>query len=525
MPDDIAPSSYRAAMNSPEAAEWRKAVRAELATLLTERRCWRYVPYPPKGTPILRCHFVFKKKKHLGQIVRFKARLVVDGSGQKQGVNFSETFAPVVKYATFRVFCAICALHGLSIHQLDVKNAFIYASLAEVVYMYAHEEMNAPPGMVCLLLRSLYGLKQAPRNWNGHLHDFIMELGFRQTLQDACLYVHTIDGHIVFMAVFVDDILLASRSDRVLTKVKAAFQARFEMTDEGLAQEFLGVRICQGTGQVYLDQQHYCETIVRDFANYIGSRNYSEVPMQANAELYVAHDPSPDQAAWVARFPYATIVGKIVYLTAITRPDIAFAVSMLSRFMAQPTYRACMAVTRLLNYLSRTPHYGLVYHGESLDMHAYSDSDWATCPVTRRSVSGTLVFMCGAPVSWMSRRQQIVATSSMEAEYIAAYYAAQDVVWFRALLQDLDLQDPDRPTPLRIDNQSARSLAHNPVHHARSKHIDVKFHWLREQVLAGVITLEYVGTDEQKADVLTKPKTGDAFHRNAMQLVTSIHSA
>jgi hypothetical protein len=204
------------------------------------------------------------------------------------------------------------------------------------------------------------------------------------------------------MAVFVNDILLASRLDRVLTSVKQQFQSRFTMTDEGPSQEFLGVNIFQGPGIVALDQQHYCETIVRDFKQYIGRRNYSEVPMQANAELFVPYEP--DQADWVSRFPYATIVGKIVYLTAITRPDIAYAVSMLSRFMAQPTYRACMAVTPLLHYLSRTAHFGLVYNGDALDMHAYSDSDWATCPVTRRSISGTVVFICGGPVSLMSRR-------------------------------------------------------------------------------------------------------------------------
>ena len=130
--------------------------------------------------------------------------------------------------------------------------------------------------------------------------------------------------------------------------------------------------------------------------------------------------------------------------------------------------------------------------------------------------------MNGAPISWMSRRQQIVATSSMEAEYIAAYYAAQDVVWFRALLLDLDLQDPNQPTPLFIDNESARALAHNPVHHARSKHIDVKFHWLREQVMAGTLHVLHVDTGDQKADLLTKPKTGDAFHRNAGTLITHI---
>jgi hypothetical protein len=228
---------------------------------------------------------------------------------------------------------------------------------------------------------------QAPRNWNGHLHDFIVYLGFYQTPQDPCVYVHIIDNYVVLLAVFVDDILLASRSEAVLAIVKADFQSRFTMTDEGLASEFLGVRIFQGTETVTLDQQHYCETIVRDYGKLIGRRNYSEVPMQANPELYAPYDPTPDQAAWIARFPYATIVGKIGYLTAITRPDIAYAaVSMLSRFLSQPTYRACMAVTRLLHYLSRTASYGLIYHRDELDMHAYSDSDRATCAVTRRSI-------------------------------------------------------------------------------------------------------------------------------------------
>jgi hypothetical protein len=508
--DETSPSSYRAALASEERLDWKRAMQEEITTLQEERGCWKFVPYPRGHQRILRCHFVFKKKKTKhGKVVRYKARLVIDGSGQIQGINYSETFAPVVKYASFRLFCAVCCVHHMQIHQLDVKNAFIYADLDEEINMHPHPEMHAPPGTACLLLRSLYGLKQAPRNWNAHLHDFITSLVFLPTLQDACLYANTVLGCVVFLAVFVDDILVAPTSEKAIAQVKRAFQDTFTMTDEGLAQEFLGVRITQNPGELILDQQNYCRSITRDFKQYIGSRNYSIVPMQKEAL-------NPDQEAWVQRFPYATMQGKIMYLNAITRPDISFAVSTLSRFMAKPTHAACRGLARLLNYLHNTAQFGLRYHGSELNLHAYTDSDWATCPTTRRSITGNLVFLAGAPVAWLSRRQQIVATSSMEAAYIALYYVVQEIVWFRALLIGLDLIDSGTPTTILIDNTSARSLAYNPVHHSRSKHIDVKFHWLREQVAAGHTTLEYVESAKQLADLLTHIHTGDNFYRHSV---------
>jgi hypothetical protein len=202
-----------------------------------------------------------------------------------------------------------------------------------------------------------------------------------------------------------------------IAQVKRAFQDTFTLTDEGLAQEFLGVRITQNPGELILDQENYCKSITRDFKQYIGSRNYSIVPMQKDVALDQPEALNPNQAAWVQRFPYA-----IVYLNAITRPDISFAVSTLSRFMAKPTHAACRGLARLLNYLHNTAQFGLRYHGSELNLHSYTDSDWATCPIiTRRSITGNLVFLAGAPVAWLSRRQQIVATSSMEAEYIILY--------------------------------------------------------------------------------------------------------
>ena len=219
-------------------------MKEEIDVLWRKRKCWTVVKIPV-GVNLLRCHFVFKIKFKYGKVDRLKSRLVVDGSQQHKGIDYSDTFAPVVKYTTFRLFVAICAIFKMKIHQLDVKNAFIYAPLEEEVYVMPHPEMKIAAGHCLKLLRSLYGLKQAPRNWNAHLHDFIISIGFQRSPLDFCLYHQKRQGHVVFLAVFVDDILIACANNKILLQVKQEFHSRFEMTDLGLAQEFLGIRIIQ----------------------------------------------------------------------------------------------------------------------------------------------------------------------------------------------------------------------------------------------------------------------------------------
>lgn len=408
------------------------------------------------------------------KIDRFKSRFVVDGSMQERGVDFKETFAPVVKNTTFRLFVAMSAVLGLRIDHLDVRNAFINAPLHEDVYMRPHPEMKIPDGYCLKLLKSLYGLKQAPRNWNQHLHQFIISLGFIQCPQDTCLYKVVINDNVVLLAVFVDDILIACKCLTLLTSVKDKFKSKFEMTDSGMVTEFLGVRIIQKPHCISLDQSFYIDQLLKKYSKYIGRRNYSNIPMK-HGHIPRNHPAQSDkQQRFIDSFPYSEIVGALLYLSVVTRLDIAFAVGVFTRHMQNPTFEACCAVCRCLNYLAENKFKGLLYSGTVFNMHAYCDSDWASDLDTRRSTSGYVVLVAGGPTAWMSKLQPIVATSSMESEYICCFFVTQDVTWHRGVFDSLDLTRT-LPTVVRIDNKSAQSLANNPVFHQRSKHIMSNF--------------------------------------------------
>jgi hypothetical protein len=450
--------------------------------------------------------------------------MVVKGSQQEEGINYQETFSPVVKYDTMRLVFAIAVLFHMDVDHLDVKTAFINADLEEVVYMYTHPEMNAPKNTMCRLLKSLYGLKQAPRNWNKLLNEFILSLGFKRCLQDTCLYVMMRGGYVVLLAVFVDDILVACGSKRVMATVKQQFTDRFEMTDFGLVTEFLGVRVIQTQTDTTLDQETYCRSILTKYSHLIGNRNYTDVPMAKDHGLEKDDGELTEaQRIYVEKFPYAEIVGALLYLTSLTRVDISYAVGTLTRYMSKPTHAACRAVARVLNYLQKFPHLGLRYKRMDMDMHAYTDSDWAACLKTRKSISGCLVILAGCCIAWLSKQQPIVAASSMEAEYISLFFLVQLLTWIRALMMEMDLLEEGNATLIHIDNTSAKALASNPVFHQRSKHIDVKFHWLREKVEQGAVTLAYVCTEDQRADIMTKPLTGQTFHRHMWELMSEIH--
>ena len=513
------PQTYTQALKSPEHDAWKASMDLELHTLQHKRKCWEVVPYPKDGHHnFLRCHFVYKVKMKQGKVDRYKSRLVVDGSKQVPGIDYKDSFAPVVKYTTLRIFLAIAAVYSMQVHQLDVESAFIYAPLVEVVYMHPHPAMNIPRGHCIRLLKSLYGLRQSPRNWNIHLHEFIISLGLRRSPLDHCIYQGTINGAVVLLAVFVDDILIASADIAVISQVKRSFGEKFKIKDMGPAEEFLNIRITQRPGQITIDQEPYVRTILEKYQPYIGRRNYADVPSMSE---YIPRDEPPateKQRQFVENFPYPAIVGSLLYLAVVTRPDIMFAVGVLTHHLKSPTYASCKAACRVLNYLSHHPAISICYSGTALNLHVYTDSDWASDRDTRRSTSGGIVIMAGGPINWLSKLQPIVAVSSMEAEYIACFFAIQDIVWIRQLLKDLGLERT-LPTSVHIDNKSARQLAENPVHHQRSKHIDIKYHWIRDMVSSATVKLHDVHTDDQRADFLTKTLRGDAFWRHVRALM------
>jgi len=493
----------------------------ELHTLEHKRKCWEVVPYPKQGRPnYLRCHFVYKVKMKQGQVDRYKSRLVVDGSKQVEGIDYTDSFAPVVKHTTLRIFLAIAAVYSMQVHQIDVESAFIYAPLSELVYMHPHPAMNIPKGYCIRLLKSLYGLRQSPRNWNTHLHDFITHIGLRHSKLDHCIYIGIIHTHTVLLAVFVDDILIAADNLDVINHVKSLFSKEYRIKDMGPAEELFNIQITQPFHTIVIGQEPYVRTIREKYRSYVGARNYADVPSMAE---YIPREEAPStqkQQDYIDGFPYSAIVGSLLYLAVVTRPDIMFAVGVLTRHLKSPSYASCKAACRVLNYLSRHPANAIKYSGCKLRVHVYTDSDWASDRDTRRSTSGYVVMMAGGPVNWISKLQPIVTVSSMEAEYIACFFAVQDIVWMRQLLKDLGLER-GRPTSVYIDNSSARQLAMNPVHHQRSKHIDIKYHWIRDMVSSETIKMIHVPTTDQRADFLTKNLRGDVLwsHVSALMVV------
>jgi hypothetical protein len=390
--------------------------------------------------------------------------------------------------------------------------------------MHPHPEMNVPAGYCLRLRKSLYGLKQSPRNWNALLNASLLDMKFTRSKLDHCVYMGVVAGHEMIIAVFVDDILIACASSSAVATVVQAFKEKFPIKNMGLAEEFLGIRIGQRCGRISLDQAHYVTELVETkFPQYVGTRNSATLPF---INEYIPRNEKPATAAqqkFVDDFPYGEIVGSLLYLSVVTRIDIAYSVGVLTRHVKSPTYAACKAAARTLSYLSRTRRRGLVYCGSSINFHAFTDSDWASDQDTRRSTSGYVIFMAGAPVCWMSKLQPVVTVSSMEAEYLACFFCVQEITWIRMLLIDLRLAR-SVPTRTYIDNRSARLLMLNPVHHARSKHIDIKYHWQRDKVQDKTFKPLYVHTLENRADILTKHTSAALFHKHSNAMMVDIDS-
>jgi len=447
------------------------------------------------------------------------------GYSQVEGVDYEETFAPVAKPTTFRTMLALAQIYKLKIHQLDVDSAFLYAPLEEDVYMKAPPDMKLKPGQCLHLLKSLYGLKQAPRNWHLHFVKFIKTLGFVQSTLDNCLFTMHKDGEMFLLTLYVDDILICASDLTLLDELKTAFTQNFDMKDLGEVNQYLGMHITRTEKTIRIGQTQYTKDILKRFDKLLrqnGKRNY-DTPMERDLKLTKteSRDMTLDEAEYAMKFPYQNIVGALLYLSINTRPDIAYAVGVLSRFCKTPNYRACKALIRVLIYLRGTIDVGITFSGSTLDLHAFSDADWAGDLDSRRSTTGYVLYAAGGPISWQSKLQCTVAASTMEAEYMAAFHAIQECVWVKGVLGEMGLFVD--PITLYMDSKSAICLAKNPLYHKRSKHIDIKFHWIREKVLGDniVVHLEHIGTDRMDADIFTKALEYETFLRHAIKVTGS----
>jgi hypothetical protein len=511
---ELEPQSYDEAVKS---AAWRESMEEERRSL-QRRGCWRIVD-TPEGVSVIKSKYVFRIKRDVaGKIKKRKSRLVIQGFRQEFGRDFNETFAPVAKSNTFRTMMALSQVLKLNVHQLDVDSAFLYADVDKDIYMKPPPGMSLPKKKCLKLLKNLYGLKQAPRNWYKNIVKFITELGFRQTVSDNCLFVRKTDSEITLLSLYVDDILIASNKSDVINELKLSFTSRYDMKDLGEVNHYLGMRVTRSSDGIKIDQESYSEDILRRFSFLLdGFENKSfSTPMERDLKLSNQDfdNMTDKQMKLVRDFPYQNIIGALLYLAIHTRPDLAFTVNYLSRFNHRPTFKACKAVIRVLIYLRDTKSKGLLYSDDDLNLTCLSDSDWAGDIDTRKSTSGYILFGAGAPIAWMSKLQPVVAISSMEAEYIAAFYALQEIVWTKGLLKELGFSY-NSPVDLYIDNQSAIKLATNPVYHKRSKHIDIKYHWIREKIEEkDLVKIKYVKSSENTADMMTKSLVGELHVRH-----------
>lgn len=487
------PQSVEEALSRPDAAMWKEAIDSEIDSLVAHGS-WRLEDLPEDRRPV-GSKFVLTRKRD----GRYKARLVAQGFTQMPGVDYSDTYAPVSRYATFRALMSHVAAHDLEMSQLDIKTAFLNGQLEEEVYMKLPPgfEHLGPPGTVCRLLKALYGLKQSPRAWNKMLVEYLLGEGFQQSTADASLFFKDTEHGRVFVLVYVDDCLVAAPRKQEVQAVVNHISKRFEAHSLGEPSDFCGIIIERNReqGTIKLHQEPYIRQLLK--ACDMDGTDPKTTP-QPSAPLVT--DGEALTGAQLTAYP--SIVGSVMHLANCTRPDIAQPVSRLSRFLKKPTTLHWAAAIHLLKYLAGTADVGLKY-GPQDGLQGFCDSDFAGDADNRRSTSGFVYKMNGAAITWQSRLQSTVSQSTMEAEYQAAGLAGRDGLWLRQLLTAL-MQKPPCSISILCDNEAALCLIKNPMNTARSKHIDVVHHFIRERVATGELVYSYVESGANAADCLTK---------------------
>jgi Reverse transcriptase (RNA-dependent DNA polymerase) len=490
------PRTVADALRRPDADKWGAAISAELKAM-EDFGVFSEVELPA-GARALGSRVVLEVKRD----GRYKARLVAQGFSQVSGVDFGETYSPVVSFPTVRAFLAVCTLHDLQIRQLDVKNAFLNAPLedGEEIYIKLPEGYpERPPGTVLRLHRALYGLHQASRRWYNTFRSRLKTRGFEPCAADPGLFLRANDAGRVLAAVYVDDGLVAGDSSEAIDEVMAMLAEFWDVRDLGTPDDFLGISITRdfAAGTLKLDQSAYATRLVELFADQLVP---ASLPMPARAVLSKAQ-PGDDLAAGG---DYRSLVGGLMYLANGTRPDISHSVGQLARHNQNPTQAHWSAALQVLRYVAGTLSRGLCYRRDgNAELIGYVDSNWAACLDTRRSVTGVIFLLAGAAIMWGSRTQPTVAGSTCQAEYMAYNEATRDALFLRKVLPDLG-HAIEGPVSLKGDNDAALALLRNEQLTQRSRHYDVIHHFARERVQSGEVEFTWVPSKENVADCLTK---------------------
>jgi hypothetical protein len=502
------PRTYAEALKRPDAPKWTHAMNAELAAL-AKANTYSLVPRPT-DRKVIGCGTVLKVKRGAdGQVIKYKARIVAKGYAQTYGVDYEETYAPVVRYSSLRLVLSLTAHYDLELHQMDVKSAYLNGDLEEDIYMEQPEgtpAVKSKEDWVCKLHKSLYGLKQAGRTWHTKIDEVFQRLDLLPLASDPCVYIRRTSASLLIIALYVDDLVLAASALSELQTLKSDLIAEFDMEDIGEASFVLGIEIVRDRARrtLTITQTAYTKALVE--RHIVGSRHRQYIPMESSARHVKATDR--EQATPQVIRAYQSAVGSIMFAMLCTRPDIAFSVAVLSKFAQNPTALHVAGVQRVLHYLNGTTARGITYTGtaaasEEPQLTGFCDSDWAADRDDRKSITGYAFLLCGGAISWSSKKQKTPALSTVEAEYLAATAAAKEALWWRSQLRGLGY-DTSRATTLYSDSQGSISLSKNPDHHANTKHIALRYHFIRHHVAKRNVHMQHVGTKAMAADVLTK---------------------
>ncbi|PKU85121.1 Retrovirus-related Pol polyprotein from transposon TNT 1-94 [Dendrobium catenatum] len=504
------PTSYKQASQYDH---WRSAMAAEFSAL-QQNRTWSLVPRPT-DKPILGCKWTFKNKLlPNGQIERHKARLVAQGCSQEFGVNYTETFSPVAKMVTIRILLTIALHNQWSVIQLNVANAFLHGDLLDEIYMKQPAGFvdQTHPQHVCKIAQIHLRAQAITSSVVPKFTSLLQTQGFQFSKADPSLLIYNHDNIFIFILIYVDDILVTGNDSTKISSILKQLHSAFRLKQLGDVSLFLGIQVNKTKQGYFLHQAHYA----RDLLTHAGFLDCkpAATPMGIKRKVSVDEQPFPDPSL------FRKIAGSLQYLS-ITRPDIAFATNSICQHMHKPRVKDYQDLKRLLRYIKGTLHFGLPLQSGHLQLITYADADWAADSSDRKSISGHCTFLGSNLISWSVKKQVTVAKSSTEAEYRSLSSATSEILWLRRLLSEFQVPQT-QPTILNCDNTSAIALAHNPIFHARTKHIEIDYHFISSHIKQGELLIKHVSSADNIADVLTKPLSLQQF--NTLRSKLTIHS-
>ena len=493
------PNSYAEAMSSKHQREWMEAINEELKNM-DLLKVWDLVPLPP-GRKAIQSRWVFRVKTlPNGDLDRFRARLVLKGYSQRAGLDYSELFSPTVKFETIRCMLNMAVRKNLVIWQADVKCAFLSAKIDSELYMSIPEGYHTnKKDVVCRLNRAIYGAKQSNRCFYQKMKTILIELNMRESSVDPCVFIGSPDDSL-FLALYVDDSLVFGESEKVVKDFLARLGEHLDITFKPLSC-FLGMQIERIQNGLFIHQRKYIDEILEKFQ----MSDCKPMSTPLDRTIY-----SPDESELVDDAEYRSMIGSLQYLVSCTRADLAFPVSFLSRFLSKPTSKRMSDVKRTLRYLKKTRDYGIAYVNDGDESYSYhSDSDFGSCILTRKSVSGLMIFANGGPICWKSSLQRSVSTSTAESEMAALSTLAQTAQYFTRLVGEFGYND--NPVLFTDNTATIKLVTDGPS--SKTKHLALKQFYIRELIERDSVKVSHVGTMSNRADLMTKPHNTTVLKR------------